>query len=95
MMFGYGHGGYLMVRTIPSADVEDDDDGCHARSCRSCRRRRGDVLRQAHGLDESDQQGPNRALAEVVAHPLRIQPSIDNHCRLLHQIGQLLGYLQL
>jgi hypothetical protein len=35
MMFGYPHGGYLMARTTPSPDIEDDDDRCHARSCRS------------------------------------------------------------
>jgi hypothetical protein len=42
-------------------------------------------------MDESC-QGTRRAVAKAVAFPLRIQPSIDNHCRLLLQIGQLLGY---
>jgi hypothetical protein len=32
MMFGYAHGGYLMVKTTPSPVVEDNDDERHARS---------------------------------------------------------------
>jgi hypothetical protein len=27
MVFGYAHGGYLMARTTPSPDVEDDVGG--------------------------------------------------------------------
>jgi hypothetical protein len=30
-MFGYIRGGYLMVKTTPSPDVEDDDDERHTR----------------------------------------------------------------
>jgi hypothetical protein len=45
----------------------------------------------ARCMDESG-QGTKRgvAVAEAIAGPLRIQPSIYNHCRLLLLIGQLL-----
>jgi hypothetical protein len=44
-------------------------------------------------MDESG-QGPRRAVAEAVARPLGVQPSIKfkHHCSLLLQIGQPLGY---
>ncbi len=42
-------------------------------------------------MDESHHR-PKRAIAEAVAHPLGIQPSINRHCRLLLRTGQLLGY---
>jgi hypothetical protein len=34
MTFGYARGGYLMAKTTPSPDFDDDDDRRHARSCR-------------------------------------------------------------
>jgi hypothetical protein len=42
------------------------------------------------GMDESG-QGLKRAVAKATARPLGIQPNINRHCRLLLQIGQLLG----
>jgi hypothetical protein len=39
MVCGYAHGRYLMARMTPAPDFEDDDDGCHVRSCRCSRRR--------------------------------------------------------
>ncbi len=41
-------------------------------------------------MDESSQR-IRRAVAVVVVRPLGAQPSIDYHCRLLFQIGKLLG----
>jgi hypothetical protein len=70
----------------------DDDDDSYA-SCR-CRPKAGsedDVL--LHSMDESG-QGPKNAVAEAVASPLGVQPSI-NSAGVSSSIGQSLGMMQL
>jgi hypothetical protein len=40
MTFGYARGGYLMAKTTPSPDFDDDDDRRHAESALTARRGR-------------------------------------------------------
>jgi hypothetical protein len=78
IMFGYAHSRYLMARMTPSPDVADDVDGRHNKSCKSSHRGQGEGGETSAGcMDESD-QGPRRALAAAVAHPLRIQPGMHS-----------------
>jgi hypothetical protein len=77
MMFGYAQGGYLMVRMTSSPDIEYTDDGCQELPIQLPKKRKRQTT-PARGMDGSDQE-PGRAVAiAIVAHPLRIHPSIHN-----------------
>ncbi len=77
MMFGQAHGRYLMGRKTLFPDVEDDDDGHHARSALPVAKDKTMTDDPHSRMDESG-QGPRRAVAIVVAHLLRIQPGIHS-----------------
>jgi hypothetical protein len=75
MVCGYTHGGYLMVRTAPSPDVEGEDDVHNARICRTSHQRQ---MTSAWLMDKSG-QGPKRAaVAEAKAIALGIQQYIHS-----------------
>jgi hypothetical protein len=76
MMFGYVHGGYLVMRTTLSPDVLDDVGRLHASSCSTSRRGRKWTT-STRRMYESI-QGPKRVAAEAVARPLTVQPSMHS-----------------
>jgi hypothetical protein len=91
-MYSCNQDKHLMAKMTHIPDVVSDDDNHYAACHRSGHQR--ETTRKttpARGVDESD-QGPKRSRSQSLARPLGIQSNVNNHCRLLLQIGQLLGY---
>jgi hypothetical protein len=77
----------------PSPDVVDNDDERSIRGRSADRRRQGKGRRLCWTKDEHG-QGPKTAVAEAVAIPLGVQPSIHN-AGFSSSTGQSLGLMQL
>ncbi len=76
MVSGYAQDGYSMAKTTPSTDVEDDDGERHTELGLKLPSARLGWSSSKRHISESS-QGPRRAIAEAVARPLGVQPSIN------------------